>query len=565
LDAERAAATAPATPSFDCTTAKSGAARLICSDAELSKADADLGKAFHTSLARLEGADKSAAIKDQVQWIRVRNTRCGLNGKEDAPIDMLAAAKGCMLQAMQSRIQYFGGANVPAPPADQPQPTASGKTEAPKALQDGLAAIKDRDYATALHLLRPLADEGNADAQSQIGHMYAHGQGVANDDVEAVKRYRKAADQGNSEAQNNLGFMYHEGRGVANDDVEALKWFRKAADQGNAEGQFDLGNAYLNGWGVMQNFAEGEEWYRKAADQGLAQAKTSLALLPASREFNGWSKPFEVNCFDVANGTRVVIWDDLRKTPIWGQRFMSGGVQLESAADFDSLADQSKLARFVAVLYTSAAEYCQKEASAGKGVFTPNFGVILITPPYPYANWSAKVMWWSNGTTVSVIEPNISRFSKNIAEQLRSIRQNQAAYEQAQRDRAAQEARNAEIIQTNMYNFTSKTGVQQWINREELRSNAIRFKGQIVGVFAYFTQLESETEGIFGNSMLGATDTLIVTGIDATKLKKNQEVIMAVRVNGLRPHLSVQVPDLSLVGIAYCQQQHCSEFGNVPN
>ncbi len=70
-------------PSFDCTKARSGAARLICSNAELSKADADLGNAFHTSLARLEGADRKAAIKEQVRrclkttesrWATLRGT-----------------------------------------------------------------------------------------------------------------------------------------------------------------------------------------------------------------------------------------------------------------------------------------------------------------------------------------------------------------------------------------------------------------------------------------------------------------------------------------------------------
>jgi uncharacterized protein YecT (DUF1311 family) len=103
-------------PSFDCATAKSGAARLICGDAELSKADADLGKAFQAWLAPLDGADKSVAIKSQVAWIHVRDTECGLNGKEEASIETLAAAKTCILRTIQSRTMYFGGADVTAPP-----------------------------------------------------------------------------------------------------------------------------------------------------------------------------------------------------------------------------------------------------------------------------------------------------------------------------------------------------------------------------------------------------------------------------------------------------------------
>ena len=44
--------------------------------------------------------------------------------------------------------------------------------------------------------------------------MYANGQGVALDHVEAVKWYRLAANQGLAKAQNELGYDYAQGRGV---------------------------------------------------------------------------------------------------------------------------------------------------------------------------------------------------------------------------------------------------------------------------------------------------------------------------------------------------------------
>ena len=58
-----------------------------------------------------------------------------------------------------------------------------------------------------------------------------NGQGVAKDEVEAVKWYRKAAEQNDADAQNNLGVCYANGQGVAKDEVEAVKWYRKAAEQ----------------------------------------------------------------------------------------------------------------------------------------------------------------------------------------------------------------------------------------------------------------------------------------------------------------------------------------------
>ena len=65
--------------------------------------------------------------------------------------------------------------------------------------------------------------------------MYDYGRGVAKDYAEAVRWYRKAAEQGNANAQYNLGLMYEEGLGVAKDGAEAMRWFRKAAEQGYAK------------------------------------------------------------------------------------------------------------------------------------------------------------------------------------------------------------------------------------------------------------------------------------------------------------------------------------------
>src|SRR5437899_4160846 len=95
--------------------------------------------------------------------------------------------------------------------------------------EDGIAAHKRGDYVTALRLLRPLAEQGNASAQLRLGAMSESGQGVPQDYVEALKWFRKAADQGNGDAQFNLGLLYEKGKGVAQDKTEALRWFRKAA------------------------------------------------------------------------------------------------------------------------------------------------------------------------------------------------------------------------------------------------------------------------------------------------------------------------------------------------
>ena len=61
--------------------------------------------------------------------------------------------------------------------------------------QKGLSAYNSGDYATALREWIPLAIQGNAFAQNNLGVMYANGEGVPQDYKTAVKLYRLAAEQ----------------------------------------------------------------------------------------------------------------------------------------------------------------------------------------------------------------------------------------------------------------------------------------------------------------------------------------------------------------------------------
>ena len=70
--------------------------------------------------------------------------------------------------------------------------------------------------------------------------MYRRGQGVPQDDKEALKWFRLAAEQGDAEAQNNLGVMYIEGQGVPQDNKEAVKWLRLSAEQRDEQAQINL-------------------------------------------------------------------------------------------------------------------------------------------------------------------------------------------------------------------------------------------------------------------------------------------------------------------------------------
>ena len=97
--------------------------------------------------------------------------------------------------------------------------------------------------------------------------MYAEGEGVPQDDAEAVKWYRLAAEQGYAAAQSTLGFMYAEGRGVPQDYAEAVKWYRLAAEQGDADAQYNLGGMYAEGRGVPQDYVQAYMWFDLAASR----------------------------------------------------------------------------------------------------------------------------------------------------------------------------------------------------------------------------------------------------------------------------------------------------------
>jgi TPR repeat protein len=98
-------------------------------------------------------------------------------------------------------------------------------------LDDAIAALQRGDYTMAMRLIRPLAEQGNAGAQTDLGVIYDSGLGVPQDYAQAVVWYHKAADQGDAGAQFNLGFMYAQGHGVAQDYAQAHMWFSLAASR----------------------------------------------------------------------------------------------------------------------------------------------------------------------------------------------------------------------------------------------------------------------------------------------------------------------------------------------
>ena len=107
--------------------------------------------------------------------------------------------------------------------------------------EKGLEAADRGDFATALREWTPLAEQGYAGAQYNLGVMYENGWGVLQNHATAMKWYTRAAEQGDADAQYNLGVIYKDGDGVLQNHATAVKWYTLAAEQGHALAQNQSG------------------------------------------------------------------------------------------------------------------------------------------------------------------------------------------------------------------------------------------------------------------------------------------------------------------------------------
>ena len=90
-------------------------------------------------------------------------------------------------------------------------------------------AFDRANYATALKVWLPLAQQGDAAAQTYVGEIFEKGLGVPSDYAAAAEWYRRAAEAGYSRAAINLGNLLEQGLGVPKDPTQALNWYRRAA------------------------------------------------------------------------------------------------------------------------------------------------------------------------------------------------------------------------------------------------------------------------------------------------------------------------------------------------
>ena len=140
------------------------------------------------------------------------------------------------------------------------------------------------------------AERGDAEAQFQLGFMYASGFGeFEEDDAEALKWHRRAAEQGLAQAQSTLGTAYAHGHSLGQDFTQAATWCRLGAEQGDADGQLCMAMLYAGGCGVERDYAESARWYRLAARQGDGMAQARLGDMYANGEGGVQQDPVEAD------------------------------------------------------------------------------------------------------------------------------------------------------------------------------------------------------------------------------------------------------------------------------
>lgn len=159
--------------------------------------------------------------------------------------------------------------------------TLAALLSAQNELEQGLAAYKSGDYATALREFRIAAEAGEPTAMFSLGFMYLRGEGVAEDPKEAAHWLGLAAERGIAPAQHSLALLYYEGRGVEKNSTVAANYFESAALQGLGDAQYNLGVLYSHGDGVRQDWALAQFWHRKAAEQGVTDAQVALGVMAA--------------------------------------------------------------------------------------------------------------------------------------------------------------------------------------------------------------------------------------------------------------------------------------------
>lgn len=156
-----------------------------------------------------------------------------------------------------------------------------------QSVKSGIEAWQKSDYAAAVAIWRPLAENGDADAAFNLGQAYRLGRGVPLNLGAAQSWFERAARKGHVDAATTLGLMLFEN----GNQTGGLRWLREAAQKGDPRALLVYGTALFNGDGIPRDPVLGYAYVSRAAAQGLQPARDTLAqldsLLPLEQRKQG--------------------------------------------------------------------------------------------------------------------------------------------------------------------------------------------------------------------------------------------------------------------------------------
>ena len=139
----------------------------------------------------------------------------------------------------------------------------------------GVEAWERGDFKGAIAKWQGPANQGNADAQFNLGQAYKLGRGVPADLKQAEIWYGKAALQGHEQAEASYGLaLFSNGK-----RSEALTWLERAAQRGDPRTQYVLGTMYFNGDVVAKDWVRAYALVTRASQTGLNEASAALVQM----------------------------------------------------------------------------------------------------------------------------------------------------------------------------------------------------------------------------------------------------------------------------------------------
>jgi TPR repeat protein len=148
---------------------------------------------------------------------------------------------------------------------------------------DAMQAFQDGAFAEAMHGWMQAASQGDARAARYVGILYDTGEGVQQDQGQALVWYKRAAELGDVPAMFNVAVCYDSGRCGAHDTAQAARWYQRAASQRFGRAEYNLALIYSEGDGVPRDAQAARSLFRDAVADGVGAAEAHLPrAMPAS-------------------------------------------------------------------------------------------------------------------------------------------------------------------------------------------------------------------------------------------------------------------------------------------